>query len=178
MVDDIRLRKQEATVYEDAEDGTTAGWDVYDSTPAGATISNVVDAARGGRVIQLTGTGTDNGFRLRSQNMSPWGNSSQFVIQWSMKCSGYFIMFVDVQTTAGQRYMTYTPVNGNTLGKGQYVNYGLGTGAADGTWHTFVRDLQADLSAAQPGAKILSVNALLIRGSGMVDDIRLRTSGQ
>ena len=43
----------------------------------------------------------------------------------------------------------------------------------DGRWHTFVKDLQADLDEAQPGEKILEVNGFLIRGSGKVDDIIL-----
>ena len=43
----------------------------------------------------------------------------------------------------------------------------------DGQWHTYVRDLQADLNTAQPGVTILEVNGFLIRGSGMVDDIKL-----
>ena len=50
--------------------------------------------------------------------------------------------------------------------------FGLGTDAMDGQWHTFVRDLQADLNMAQPGVTILEVNGFLIRGSGMVDDIK------
>jgi len=45
---------------------------------------------------------------------------------------------------------------------------------ADGTWRTFVRDLQKDLKEAQPAATITKVNAFLIRGSGKVDDIMLR----
>ena len=43
--------------------------------------------------------------------------------------------------------------------------YGLGTGARDGQWHTFVRDLQTDLDAAQPGVIINEVNSFLIRGN-------------
>jgi hypothetical protein len=43
----------------------------------------------------------------------------------------------------------------------------------DGQWHTVVRDLRGDLEAAQPGVTILEVNGFLIRGSGLVDDIKL-----
>ena len=53
------------------------------------------------------------------------------------------------------------------------MEYGLGPDAMDGQWHTFVRDLQADLEGAQPGVTILEVNGFLIRGSGMLDDIML-----
>ena len=47
------------------------------------------------------------------------------------------------------------PSTYNTLGDGEYVGYGLGPDAMDGQWHTFVRDLQADLEEAQPGVTIL-----------------------
>ncbi len=46
----------------------------------------------------------------------------------------------------------------------------------DGQWYTVVRDLQADLDGAQPGVTILEVNGLLIRGSGLVDDVKLHNS--
>ncbi|CAB1058407.1 hypothetical protein D1BOALGB6SA_3163, partial [Olavius sp. associated proteobacterium Delta 1] len=43
-------------------------------------------------------------------------------------------------------------------------------------WHTFVSDLQVDLEAAQPGVEILEVNGIFIRGSGRVDDIKLKNN--
>ena len=48
--------------------------------------------------------------------------------------------------------------------------------AEDGQWHIIVRDLQADLEAAQPGVVIVEVNAFLISGSGRMDDIKLKES--
>ena len=63
------------TVYEDAEDGLTAGWDIYDANPAGASVSNVCDEDRGSRVIELSGSGLGNGYRLRREDLSPWGNT-------------------------------------------------------------------------------------------------------
>jgi len=64
-------------------------------------------------------------------------------------------------------------VNTHGLGTGLYVLHGLGTGARNGQWQTFERNLQQDLQEAQPGARILEVNAFLIRGSGYVDNIVL-----
>ena len=52
-----------STIYEDAEDGLTSRWMVYDSIPAGAVIANTYDADRQSNVISLTGTGTLNGYR-------------------------------------------------------------------------------------------------------------------
>ena len=82
-----------------------------------------------------------------------------------------------METTAGRRYLVYEPVDYDNLGSGTYVHYGLGSDVTDGRWHTFTRDLEADLADAQRGARILEVNGFLIRGSGKVDDIKLLGDG-
>lgn len=160
-------------VYEDGEDGNTAGWSVYDAIPAGATISNVIDAGRASRVIQFTGSGIDNGYKLGLSDGTPWHNTAQKVIQWSMNYAQDFYVYLSVSTTFGDRYIYYTPVGFNGFGTGLYVHHGLGTLAKDGQWHTFTRDLQADLEAAQPGNTLLEVNWFIMRGSGRVDDIAM-----
>ena len=155
-----------------------SGWGIYDNSPAGAQITNIFDPDRQSRVIQFTGSGIQNGYRLGNANggtWSQWHNSGQFVVEWSMKYAQDFIVYIDVETTAGHRYLYYTPVNQDGLGSGEYVHHGLGTAAMDGQWHTFVSDLQADLADAQPGVTILEVNGFLIRGSGRVDDIKLHS---
>jgi hypothetical protein len=119
------------------------------------------------------GSGLKNGAGLRNDDFSNWHNSHQFVVQWSMEYSESFCIYIDVETTAGHRYIYYTPVDYDGLGEGEYVHHGLGTDVIDGQWHTFVRDLQADLEDAQPQVTILEVNGFLIRGSGMLDDIKL-----
>ncbi len=164
---------QRGTVYEDAEDGGTAGWAVYDNLPAGAGIDNVYDGDRQSDVIELSGSGTLNGYRLGNADGSDWHNKTQRVIEWSMNYTEAFIIYIDLETTDGHRYLTYRPLDTDQLGLGEYVFFGLGTDAMDGQWHTFVRDLQADLNMAQPSVTILEVNGFLIRGSGMVDDIKL-----
>jgi len=95
------------------------------------------------------------------------------VIQWSMKYSESFYVYIDVQTTSGHRYLYYTRADYDGLGSGEYIHHGLGSHVTDGKWHNFFRDLQADLDDGQPGEKILKVNGFLIRGSGYVDDIIL-----
>jgi len=42
-----------ATVYENADTGTTEKWDIYDTDPAGATIENINDVDRNSNVSQL-----------------------------------------------------------------------------------------------------------------------------
>lgn len=163
----------EETVYEDAEDGLTTGWTVYDKLPAGSKVDNIYDGDRQSYVIELTGSGMNNGYRLGNADGSDWHNETQKVIQWSMNYSELFVVYIDLETTAGHRYLTYRPLDYDQLGLGEYVYFGLGSEVIDGEWHTFVRDLQADLNEAQPGVIINEVNGFLIRGSGMVDDIRM-----
>ncbi|MHC5076951.1 MAG: discoidin domain-containing protein, partial [Planctomycetota bacterium] len=164
---------QDSITQEDGEDGTTDRWYVYDNTPSGGEITNVFDSGRQSRVIEFSGAGWDNGYRLTNPDGTFWNNSSHFIVKWSMKYAELFSVFIDLDTTAGHRYLTYRPNDYNSLGDGEYVFYGLGENATDGQWHTYVRDLQADLNVAQPGVTILEVNGFLIRGSGMVDDIKL-----
>ena len=59
--------------------------------------------------------------------------------------------------------MHYGTVDGDNLTAGQYVHHGLGSNFIDGQWHTFIRDLEADLQDVLPGVSILEVNQLFIR---------------
>ena len=174
MVDNIKLSSSiPQIVYEDAEDGLTFGWKIYDNTPAGAEIINVFDPEHDSQVIEFYGAGTNNGYCLRLEDGSKWHNNKQFIIQWSMKYSENYTVYIDVETSDGHRYITYQPLDYNALGTGEYVFYGLGAQTPDGAWHTFTRDLKADLQSAQPGNEILEVNGFFIRGSGMADNIKL-----
>ena len=161
------------TIYEDGEDGDIEGWHIYDNDPSGAAVTNIFDGDRKSRVIEFKGSGTDNGYVLRNEDGSPWHNSEQFTIQWSMKYEEDFVVYLDVETTAGHRYVYYTPDDYDNLGSGEYVHHGLGSLAIDGQWHTFTRDLQKDIEDAQPGVTLLEVDGFFIRGSGKVDDIQL-----
>jgi hypothetical protein len=160
-------------VLSDGEDGSVTGWSVYDGSPSGASVANVYDEAVQGRVIELSGSGTANGYRLRKADGSKLNNSSHLVVEWSMQFSEDFYVYIDVETTAGHRYLTYRPVDYDGLGSGGYVYHGLGSDAADGQWRTYNVDLQADLTEAQPGVTITEVNGFLVRGSGRIDDVKL-----
>ena len=164
-----------ATVYEDAEDGNTAGWRIYDADPAGAQILNVYDNDRGSNVIQLQGDFTSNGYILGGWEGSAdaWGDSSSTTLTWSMKYNEYYTVYIRVMTTNGARYIYYTPSDTSNGGTDEYVHLGLGTSTRNGTWLTFTRDLQADLAQFQPGNTITQINAFLVRGSGFIDDIEV-----
>lgn len=113
-----------------------------------------------------------NSGRFRSDYK--WHNSSQFVAEWSMKYFRDFRVYFDVETSTGHRYLSYLPRDRNHFEGGKYIHHGLGKEILEGHWHTFIRDLQADLSKVLPGITILEVNGFLISGSGYVDDIKLR----
>ena len=161
-------------IYEDAEDNTITGWEVYDNDPAGATIANVDDSERESRVIEFSGLGTGNGYRLRNSDGSWWNNGAHKTIEWSLAFSENYTVYIAVETTDGFRYIYYTPADHDNLGTDTdtYIHHGLGTSSRDGSWHTFTRDLEADLHDAQPGNDLEAVLGFLIRGSGQVDDIR------
>jgi hypothetical protein len=164
------------TIYEDGEDFTLSGWDFCSQDVGGGNINNVFDEDRQSNVIELKGSGLRNCYRLRRPDFTGWNNSSQFVIQWSMKYSEFFRVALVTRTTAGLCYLGYSPVEENAFGEESYLDFGLGSSASDGQWHTFTRDLQADINMALPGTTILEVKRFLIRGSGSVDDIRMRQS--
>jgi len=178
------LDNPDPAVYEDAEDFSIDGWSVYKGDPNDPSVyvDNFLDSERG-RVIELAGDqGMDNGYALRNADGSGWQNTAQFVAEWSMKYKEDFLVYLDVETSEGKRTLIYSPVEVNHLGSGETVHHGLGLFEEIGDpekqaqWRTFVRDLQADLSEAQPGVSIVQVEGFGVDGSGRVDDIKLHNS--
>lgn len=169
----VRMPEEENEhLFEDAEDGLIEGWTIYDNTPAGATITNVTDADKGGRVIELSGDRYNNGFMLGNRNSaSGWNETENRQVRWSMNYSEGFAIYIPVETSNGLRYMVYSPENGDRGLSGQYIRRGLGANADNGTWQTFTRDLAEDLERFEPGNEIESINGFMIRGSGRLDDI-------
>lgn len=162
-------------VYEDGEDGLTNRWQINDNDPVGSVISNVFDVRRQSQVIDFNGASWTNGYVLRNSNLTEWGDNSGSIVEWSMKYSEIYMINIKVNTDQGVRYLRYTSVDYDGLGAGVSINFGLGSGTQDGHWRTYVRDLQQDLSLAQPGVNILEVNAFFMQGSGRVDDVRLHS---
>jgi hypothetical protein len=169
------------TTYEDADDGSTQGWVVYDASPSGASIRNVYDAEMESPVIVLQGAGTANGYKLGNYagNTNAWNNTSEKVIAWDMKFDQSFVVYVTVKTTQGQRYIYYTAESQNRGIQGtfnNYIHHGLGATSRNGEWKTITRDLQVDLQDFEPDNQIISVNGFLVRGSGRLDNIQLSTT--
>jgi len=158
-------------VYEDAKDGNTTRWAVSDG-PARAYINNVYAADRESRVIELTGNGLLNSFRLLKDDGTTWNDTDHKVIQWSMKYSDDYVVSVAAKTTSGLRYISFTPQEKDALGTGTDVFHGLGADSKDGKWHTYIIDLGYELHEAQPKTAILSLLGFYVRGSGEVVDIK------
>lgn len=155
-------------------DWNTNGWFVFDNEPEGANMESVYDWNRGGRVIELKGAGLNNCYVFKKSDGRPF-NSKDTTLQWSMRYSLPFNIYVSVDTTKGLRFLYYTPVDGNQLidETGRYIHHGLGQDSRDGRWHTFYRSLVTDLKDAEPDNEIIDINAFYIQGSGRIDDVSL-----
>jgi len=185
-IDDIELLNTmpdpepvpEYIIYEDGESNTTNKWDIYDSNPAGATVSTAYDEDRQSSVMVFNGSQRDNGYRLGHNSINSaktWNNTDHKNIRWSMNYNERYSIFVSLQTTKGHRYVYYTEkdTDSGLSSSGTYIHQGLGASTIDGTWQTFTRDLEADLKEYEPDNSITTVNGFLVRGSGMIDDIAL-----
>lgn len=164
----------QATVYENAEDGKITGWYIYDKWPKGVKIENIQDK-NAGRVIQITGT-ISNGASLGG-----WKDTNP-ILQWKMKADKWNVFYVVIMTTKGFRYLSYTPRKSD---KGRHITQqddkirlGLGQAMMDGTWHTFTRNIQADLKKYEPDNTLRYIQGIKVRGAGSYDDIQTLTSNR
>jgi len=152
--------------------GTQPGeWSIYEATSSGATVSSVFDEDRKQTVTRLAGNGTRSFFAIFGPKGSWQAQGTQ--LSWDMKFSEDFYVTVCLETDQGLRYLQYTPQDAKPSDSSPF---GLGKQAADGQWHRYTRDLQADLARAFPGAKFQAVKHFEIRGSGRVTDISLRST--
>ncbi len=157
--------------YEDAEDNNVIGWDPYSG---GGSVSNVYDATKVSRVIELQGDGVNSAYMLGNYSGSSgdWANTSDTNIQWSMNYSEDFTVYVLVTTAnGGISYLYYRPQEEDSQAASGNILHGLGVEAKDGSWHTFTRDLTADLKDFEPDNEIVMVHGIILRGSGKIDDI-------
>jgi len=161
------------TVYEDAEDLSTAGWDFGLGDAGGGEIRNVFDEDLQRRVIELSGFSLDNCYRLRRNDFTDWNNSSRPTFAWRMRSTDSFVIVLKLATTVGDLALRYTPDNKGPLLNDVRIRIGLGPETRDGTWRSFVRNLQADLESVLPGARLLQVRRLLVQGSCRLTDVKL-----
>ncbi len=185
LVDDIQLIDSAEGIhnypvnalYEDAEDGTTQGWSIFDDNSGTGTIQNIVDPVKGDRVIELEGRGTRDGYMLAQRaGDHRWRNHLHDTIQWSMNYDEVFVIYVVTETSNGVRNVVYTASNENGGLNGSSIRVGLGEDATNGQWQTFTRNIAEDINNAEAGNQLISINAFLVRGSGRIDNIQTRAS--
>lgn len=156
----------EETILENAEDQTILGWNITSSDSP--SITNVVDPLdTNNRAIQFAGNGLSSEYTFAPDIEIP---SGQLKIEWKMNYSEDYDICVKSTTDLGVRYIHYTSDTSNTLGTGENIIYGLGSGS--GAWKTIRRDLQKDLWNAQSGNNITSIDSIIVKGSGYIDAIR------
>ena len=159
--------------HEDAQEiqNPPDNWTFFSNT-AGSTATNVLE--HNGRAIQLSGNnGTGNGFTYTTFPVN-----DGFIASWSMKYDEDFRFFVEARTiNFGENTVLfeYTPDTSNlqftSTGSYRLIKNGLGSNANDHTWHTYTRDIEADLKTLFPDDTVTEIRAFHIRGSGLVDDL-------
>ncbi len=154
------------------EDGNSADdWAVYDSYPS-TPVTPTVTSQNGQIVTNGNGIGNLYGMYF------PSPNTSQFTATWdwgNLSTSERERIYWRVETTQGIKYLRYRPVEKTcaSSSSGRYIYCGIGSDKGDGNLHTITRDLQADMHTAEPSIDIISVSAVFIRGSSVIDNIRL-----
>lgn len=160
--------------HEDAQEiqDPPDSWIRFGNT-VGSAVTNVPE--HNGRAIQLSGNdGTGNGFSCLTFPVT-----SGFVASWSMKYNEDFRFFVEARTVNfgdNTVLFEYTPDTSNleftSSGSYRLIKNGLGIDANDNTWHSYTRDIQADLKTLFPDDTVTEILAFHVRGSGLVDDLQ------
>ena len=174
-IDNIELFRNQYKIYEDAEDSKSDRWRVYIGGD-GATISNIHDEDKNSSVISLQGDGYNHQYIIGGDGYdnNGWNNTKQKNISWSMKNSDGFIIYIATNTSNGIRYLKYSDNNFSNNGiDGNEIYYGLGYNSADNKWHTFVRDISADIQNFEADNELLSIEGMIVIGSTRIDDLEL-----
>ena len=179
LIDDIKMfsravvpNPKDDIVYEDGEDGTISKWHIYDNNPSGATITNITDPQKG-KVISFNGNGFENGYEIGARRGDgKWNNQDHKAMSWSIKFNEYFSIYVAIETANGARYLTYEPRDRDRGIIGSYIRFGLGSDASSGEWKNYKRNIEDDLHKFEPDNRLIAINALLVRGSGLIDDVK------
>jgi predicted phosphodiesterase len=164
-----------ATVYEDAENGTTDNWRVSDNRPKGAVISNLYDNQKKSNVIVFSGEGRSNAYFIGGTNNSKgWRNSEEKRLKWYMNFSEKFKISVYTNTTKGKRVFYYSYRDSSRgLYKNKYIRIGLGKESRNGKWVKVERNIEEDLKKYEADNRLLTINGFKVQGSGRIDEIAL-----
>jgi len=118
--------------------------------------------------IKLSGNGMKTGYALSFPTLKDGFNT----VGWDMNYSENYAIYFLVNTNNGVKYLRYSSLDYDKGIHGRYISFGLGAISKDGKWHAYRRNLQKDLNKFEPNSKILSIQSFMIRGSGLVDNIK------
>lgn len=85
--------------------------------------------------------------------------------------TGAYIIYVRVNTIQGHRWLFYNHLNVDVGFHGAEILNGIRNKTNNGTWQSFTQDLQAGISTAEENNELISINSIIVRGSGRLDDI-------
>ncbi|MCK4441445.1 MAG: hypothetical protein KAU90_05525 [Sulfurovaceae bacterium] len=162
-----------ATIIEDAEDGKIDGWKIVCNTKK-AKIKNIYNKSINSRVIKLSGKGHHNIYMLGDiRGDDAWNNTTEHKIEWDMKFRKKFKISIAVKTKNGLRYLIYDDKKKNKGLIGNIIHHGLGKKSHNNKWQHFKRDLKLDIQEFEPDNELISTNAFIVRGKGLLDNIIL-----
>ncbi|RUM71584.1 MAG: hypothetical protein DSZ07_00105 [Sulfurovum sp.] len=156
-----------STTYENASSKTTTKWHVLKYFSKGV-IKNIYDKKKKSRVIKFNGDGTKSVYILTPKKKSFQRKKRENIFQWEMNYSEDFVIMIGMNTLKGKRYLIYTSGDSDS-----YLQYGLGSDSISGKWKKYSRNLQEDLEHSDRYNQIISVNSFVIKGSGMIDNIKM-----
>jgi len=156
-----------ATTYEDATNKKIDGWHVVKQFSKGV-IKNIYDKKKRSRVIKLDGNVTRTIYMFTPKKNAFKKRKQENILEWEMNYSEDFVIMVGIKTTNGKRFLIYTSGKNDS-----YLQYGLGSDSLLGEWKKYRRDLQKDLEASEKDNHFLNITNFVIKGSGMVDNIKI-----
>ena len=165
---------------------------LHDSTPQGAYYSYISDPKMG-HVLSLHTNGLENSFHILgydTHNVYEWCDMPSYQnrqnISWDSKFDNDFIIFIVVKFMDGHgnkiyRDLVYTPTpNGYDEYTNEFMHISLGSGAKDGQWHHYSRNILSDIRRFYPNAifhydsqQNCYLNGFAIRGSGEITNLIL-----
>jgi len=156
-----------STTYENASSKTTSKWHLLKYFSKGV-IKNIYDKKKKSRVIKFIGDGTKSVYILTPKKKSFQRKKRENILQWEMNYNEDFVIMIGMSTLKGKRYLIYTSGDSDS-----YLQYGLGSDSISGKWKKYSRNLQEDLEHSDRYNQIISVNSFVIKGSGMIDNIKM-----
>ena len=156
-----------ATTYENASNKKTTKWHLLEHFSSGV-IKNIYNKKKKSRVIKFDGDGTKSAYILIPNKKKFQHKKGETIFQWEMNYREDFVIMIGMHTLKGKRYLIYTSGD-----KDSYLQYGLGADSTSGQWKQYRRNLQKDLESSDRYNKIITVDSFVIKGSGMVDNIKM-----